>query len=157
MAEPRPDSAFGVLSARVRLARRALVSEWLWWVFGSLCWVLAALQIIGGCWVLIEWHRKWRPVRELWSIDWLDIVYRLERDFGVTFTAGDFEGWSAETRVALTAGQLWEMVAAKLRDAGTESPPDGWERVVAVLSDALNVKPRQVTPASRLYADLGMV
>ncbi len=133
------------------------MKEWLWHVFGPICGVFAALQFIGGLWFMLEMRRKWRSVPELWSIDWLDIVYRLEREFRIKLTGTDLEGLSADARVELTAGQLWELVAARIRGVGSEVPADGWERVVAALSEALNVEPRQITPGSLLYADLGMV
>jgi hypothetical protein len=133
------------------------MNEWLWHVSGSICGVFAALQFIGGLWFMLEMRRKWRSVPELWSIDWLDIVYRLQREFRIKFTGTDFEGLSADARVELTAGLLWDLVAARVGGLGWEVPADGWERVVGVLSEALNVKPRQITPGSRLYADLGMV
>src|SRR5262249_38673375 len=94
---------------------------------------------------------------ELWGLDWLDIVYRLEYTFGVTLTAADFAGLSPEAQQALTAGQLWEVVAARIRTSGQEVPADGWDQVVARLSESLHVKPRQIVPDAQLYADLGMV
>jgi hypothetical protein len=129
------------------------MGEWLGWV----CWAVAAMQFLAACWSFLELHRKWRSVPELWGVDWLDIVYRLEREFRVTLTAVDFEGQPGAARVKLTAGQLWELVKAKIVAADTEVPADGWERVVAVLAKALTVKPRRIAPGSRLYADLGMI
>jgi hypothetical protein len=87
----------------------------------------------------------------------LDVVYRLEGEFGVLLTAADFEGQTAAERVALTAGQVWELIAVKLMAAGREVPADGWERVVARLAEALNVKPGRIAPGFRLDADLGMM
>src|SRR5262245_46271235 len=134
------------------------MGEWLWWVFSSLCGMFHVIQLIGVCWLLIELRRrKWHFVPELRGIDWLDIVYRLQREFGVTITAGNFNGWPAEARAALRAGQLWVLVCTKLSDTGAERPKDGWERVVAALSEALNVKPGQVTLESRLSLDLGLM
>lgn len=133
------------------------MGDGLFWVFGSACAMFAALKLIVGVWCVIELHRKWRSVPELWSIDWLDIVFRLEREFGVAFSATDFKNWSAEARAGLTAGQLWEQVAAKLSGDEISVPVDGWERVVGTLSEALNVEPACVTPESHLYGDLGMV
>jgi hypothetical protein len=133
------------------------MGEWLWLVLGSLFGLFAFVKILGGIWCLVELGRKWRGAFELWGIDWLDIVYRLERDFGVSLTAADFAVWSPEVRVALTAGQLWEIVAAKIRASGREVPGDGWNRVVAALSGALNVKPLRIFPQARLFADLGML
>jgi hypothetical protein len=130
---------------------------WVWLlVFGTLA-AFATVRYICVVWCLIQLRRKWRSVPELWGIDWLDVVYRIERELGVTVTASDFEVLPADERIALTAGRLWEMVATKIRASGAETPADGWERFVAALSKALQVKSTRVTPASRLYADLGML
>jgi hypothetical protein len=126
---------------------------WLGWICGG----LAALYLIAGCWCLIELLRKWRSAPELWGIDWLDIVYRLERAFGVALTGADFARVPAEVRAELTAGQLWEIVADRVRATEAEVPADGWERVVMILSEALSVRPEQIAPDSRLFADLGAV
>jgi hypothetical protein len=133
------------------------MGEWLWWVLGSLFGLFAVVKLLGGIWCLVELCRKWRGAFELWGIDWLDIVYRLEREFGVSLTAADFAGWSPEARVALTAGQLWEVVAVRICASGRDVPADGWDRVVAALSESLNGKPLRIVPHARLYADLGML
>lgn len=133
------------------------MADWLCSGFIWLCVIFAIFQVIGRIWLGLYLYRHWRTVPELWCLDWADIVFRLERDFGVTLSSTDFEGLSPNARLALTAGQLWEMVAAKLSSAGTELPPDGWAQLVAVLSEALNVKPKRIVPESRLYADLGMI
>lgn len=117
---------------------------------------LCAARTLTQIWCLAE-LRKWRTVPELRGIDWLDIVYRLERDLGVRVSASDFENLQGVERINLSAGQLWELAAAKLRSSGRQVPSDGWERVVATLSEALNVRRTRVTPSSRLFADLGMV
>jgi hypothetical protein len=133
------------------------MSKLLCWVLGSACLGFTVVKLIGGLWCLLEFQRKWRPVPELWSIDWLGIVYRLEREFGVTITAADFAGLSAEARVALTAGELWELVTAKMTAGNADLAAEGWERLVTILAEALNVPPRRIAPGSRLYADLGMM
>jgi hypothetical protein len=132
------------------------MDDWLWCFLGWLCVCLCTAKAVFGCWCLIELRRKWRAVPELWSIDWLDIVFRVKRDLNVTLVASDFEGRPSEDRVALTAGELSRLVVTKLRDAGKEPSPDGWERMTGLLSEALNINPDRITPESRLYADLGM-
>ncbi|HLN32868.1 MAG TPA: hypothetical protein VK395_34375 [Gemmataceae bacterium] len=129
--------------------------NWLWWILGTLC-AFAIARLLVVAWCLIQLRRNWHRVPELWSIDWVDIVYRLKGQFGVTLSATDLECLSADARATLTAGQLWELVAAKIRIAGSEPPTDGWQQVVATLTQALNVKPKRIRPNSRLYADLGM-
>ncbi len=132
------------------------MGEWVTWILGSVCAAIAVLQGVGLVWVLIELHRKWRTAPPLWGLDWLDVVYRVDREFGLVLTGVDFDGWTPETRAELTAGQLWELVASKLRARSVEVPADGWDRVVALLAEALNVKASRIVPESRLCADLGM-
>jgi hypothetical protein len=108
-------------------------------------------------WIIaVVYLTKWRAARELWSVDWLDIVYRAEKEFGIAITVTDFEHWSAEGRSGLTAGQLWNLVATKLRTSGMVVPVDGWARAVRLLSKSLDVRPARVSTDSRLYVDLGM-
>jgi hypothetical protein len=65
---------------------------WLGGALGWLCGALGVAKFLLAGWCILELWRKGRSVPELWSIDWLDIVYRLKREFGVTIAAGDFEG-----------------------------------------------------------------
>ena len=130
---------------------------WLWSVLGWICGTFVVVKIIAGCWCFAELRREWRAVPELWGVDWLDIVFRLEREFGVKLTAADLVGWPPAARVALTAGQLWMLVAMKITATGRETPANGWERAVAAFAEALNVKRNRIAPSSRLYADLGMI
>ncbi len=136
------------------------MGEWSGYVCGSVCVslavLLAVMQFIGGIWCFIEFRRKWRSVPELWTIDWLDIVHRVEREFRVMLSAADFEGWAVEARLGLTAGKLWELITAKHKQTGIEVTTNGWERLVVLLSEALNVKVSRINPNSRLYTDLGM-
>jgi hypothetical protein len=118
---------------------------------------LAVAKFLLGAWCLLELYRHWRSAPELWGIDWLDVVWRLERGFRVDLTEADFAHFSANERMALTAGQLWEVVVDKCRSAGIEAPANSWERVVTALCEALNVDAERVAPSSRLYADLGML
>lgn len=132
------------------------MGDWIGYVFGSICGLIAVLQFLMGVYFMIEINRKWRNVPEFWSIDWVDIVLRLKHTFGVVLTGSDFEEMSAKARYGLTAGQLWEQVQLKLQADGREVPVDGWEKVVAQLAEALNVKPERITPDSTLYGDLDM-
>ena len=75
----------------------------------------------------------------------------------MTLLATDFEEWSVEARVDMTAGQLWELIRDKIQAKGAEAPADGWERIVTLLSDALNIRRSRIVVESRLYADLNMM
>jgi hypothetical protein len=127
-----------------------------WWGLGLAFGLFAAVKFAAVGWCMLELHRKWRSIPELWGLDWLDIVCRLERTYGVLVTAADFAALSPDARWGLTAGRLWEVVTARLRAVNAPIPADGWERIVTVLSEALNVKPERIAPESRLSADLGM-
>jgi hypothetical protein len=133
------------------------MGQWLERAMFFVCAALAIVQCIGFIWCTVERRRKWRAAPELWGLDWLDIVYRVEREFSITLVGADFGGWARDARVELTAGQLWELVVAKVRAADTAVPADGWPRLVTNLSEALNVKPQHVNPDSRLCADLGLI
>jgi hypothetical protein len=132
------------------------VGAWLEWMIFPCLVTWAIAQILGKAWCLLQLRRHWRSAPELWGIDWLDIVFRLEREFGVRLTGTDFAQFSAHERITLTAGQLWKVVAGKRQNGGNNRPKDGWERVVTTLGEALNVDSERVLPSSRLYADLGM-
>lgn len=71
--------------------------------------------------------------------------------------AAGFEEMPTDARAELTAGQLWDLVAARLQAAGATMPADGWARLSVALSEALNVRTSRVASGSRLYADLGMI
>jgi hypothetical protein len=117
----------------------------------------AVVQIILKATCIVALRRHWQSVPELWGIDWLDVVWRLERELKVKLTGSDFERFTAEERIGLTAGQLCEVVVEKLRQAGIQIPGNGWEHLVVALFEALNVDAEQVNPDARLYADLGML
>jgi hypothetical protein len=118
---------------------------------------LIGFKIVATLWGLMQLRREWRSVPELWSLDWLDIVYRLESQFSVTLAEADFAAMTSERRVALTAGELWDIVTGKIQAAHREVPQDGWDRFTELLSEALTVEKHRITRQSRLYADLTMV
>jgi hypothetical protein len=119
--------------------------------------LLMVLQAISRLMCVVELHRKWRSIPELWGIDWLDLTCRIHHEFGVELTGADFERWSPQQRIALTAGQLWELVQERLtQDVYVAMGSSGWDRFVKLVSGALVVKQHRITAASRLHVDLGM-
>jgi hypothetical protein len=122
-------------------------------LLGWLCTAVAGLQVVGLGWCMLELRRK--AVRELWGIDWLDILYRLERDFGITLEQVDFGSVPTEARSHLTAGQLRDLVAEKLRAAAQPVPENTWSRIVLMLKESLNVDAKRIRPESSL-CELGM-
>jgi acyl carrier protein len=132
------------------------MGEWFWDGMIALLAVYCAVSLFCTAWCLLELRRNWRSAPELWGLDWLDVVWRLERELGVHLTGADFGRFSVEERGQITAGRLWDVAIERLRIAGTEVPGDGLERVVKSLCEALNVDAERITPDSRLYEDLGM-
>src|SRR4051812_6835559 len=109
---------------------------WAGRVLGLACAAVVLVKVLGTLALFLTLRRKWRSVPELWGLDWLDIVYRVEQAFGVVLVAADFEGLSTAARVELTAGQLWEVIGARLASVGSSAPPDGWPQLVTILAEA---------------------
>ena len=96
------------------------------------------------------------------GIDCLDIVFRLEKEFGLMFHRGQL-GWPEDDArrrkpplSGFTAGQLHEQVCNVLSRQGLEIPPDSWVRVRGCIATALQLKPEQVRREDRLIEDLGV-
>jgi hypothetical protein len=125
-----------------------------WLCFGPLM-VLGLIRFLVGlhCWYVLE--RK-SLHSFLWSIDWADVLLRLEREFGITFCPDDFRYLISQRPPDISAGELFAIVRRKVWDTGYPAPADGWQRLTAALSEALNVEPSSILCESRLRADLGM-
>jgi hypothetical protein len=125
---------------------------WLGWLCFGPCIVLATVQFFGGlyCWYALS--RKSPGIR---SIDWLDVLWRLEGHFRICFRPDDFPHWR-ERLSEVTAGELFDVVCRKVQQAGRTFPYGGWHKLRLVLHEALNVPPSRVRRESRLCADLGM-
>jgi hypothetical protein len=90
------------------------------------------------------------------GVDWLDIRFRLERQFDITFEQTDFAHVWESGRRDLTAGELFDVVCVRLQSEGRPIPYSGWNRVRLELARALVVPPHHIHVDSRLVADLGM-
>lgn len=122
-------------------------------VLGWLCGGVAFLQFIGGLLAVYSLCRK--SVPEFWGIDWIDILFRIESALDIEFHPADFRKFRRQTNDEITAGELFEIVEAKLAEVGR--PTYGaWGRMKIAIHEALNVSPRAVRRDSRLYADLRM-
>jgi len=130
------------------------MSDLLFGVLDWLCGGLAAIQFVAGLICLYSLCRK--SVPELWGINWIDILFRLERDFQLEFHPSDFQRFRGQRRTDLTAGELYEIVQTKLSAAGRPVPCGAWYRMKIAIHEALNVSPLAVRRHSRLYADMGM-
>ena len=112
------------------------------------------------------------------GMDALDILFRLEKSFGVKIPRGrvfevpppptfgfpvkvpgheelretgrTFEGHCFD----LTAGELHDRLCELMREQGMAIPFSSWHRVKKCLSNALGVSPNRITRESRLITDL---
>ncbi|HSI33891.1 MAG: hypothetical protein ACAI43_14930 [Phycisphaerae bacterium] len=95
------------------------------------------------------------------GIDFLDIVFRLEKEFSIKLPRAALFWTDAEMRLRrrerppLTAGLLHRQLVEFLSRNRLDVPADSWERVRKCLSAALGVKEDEIRPDSRLIEDLG--
>ena len=116
------------------------------------------------------------------GIDALDMLFRLEKSFGVKFDKGFWDRmpreeaveparwwscdrfvrrssnpkWGYERRVpTVTAGDVHGVVCAILAERGMTVPTDSWPRVRAVLSEVTGHAVDEITAQSRLFDELG--
>ncbi|HKI38239.1 MAG TPA: hypothetical protein VKA46_40670 [Gemmataceae bacterium] len=129
--------------------------QWLGLLCLSLLAVLATLQFLAGlyCWYVLE---RTTPRYLFWTIDWADVLVRLEWEFGITFCPDDFRHLERQQPPDITAGELFAIVRRKVWDAGRPAPADSWRRLSQALGEALNVPAPSLLCESRLRADLGM-
>lgn len=90
------------------------------------------------------------------GLDAVEIALEIEDRFDVTFEPGDWEALGTDRFGDFSAGALHFLVGVKLREAGKPIPPSLWHGIQLVLARALNKRPLQIRPDSRLIADLGM-
>jgi hypothetical protein len=117
--------------------------------------VLYLIPVVVGlhCWYVLE-RKSLRSF--LWSIDWADVLLRLEREFRITFYPDDFRHLEKQQPPDITAGELFAIMRRKVWDTGHPAPADGWQRLTGALSEALNVPASSILCESRLRADLAM-
>lgn len=116
------------------------------------------------------------------GLDGLDMLFRLEKSFGLQFDKGFWDRlpqgeaepvpwwrfdqfatrslnpkWRYERRKAVvTAGDLHSVVCAILAEKGMTIPPDSWQRVRKVLSDVTGHGVGRITTQTLLFQDLGL-
>ena len=88
------------------------------------------------------------------GIDFLDVVHRLERWYGVRLERADLEPLWLRPARNLTAGELHAAVCDKLRAAGRAVPASSWNGVRLELATVLGVSPFAIRPGSWRVADL---
>lgn len=86
----------------------------------------------------------------------LDIVFRLERRFGVRLESADFEFMHAPGRTDITAGELFEALCSRFRAVGRPVPVNCWNGVRLELANVLLVSPLSIRRETKLIGDLGM-
>ena len=91
------------------------------------------------------------------GIEMLDIVFRLERRFGVRLEPSYFDYLRELGRTDITAGELFEAVGDRLRAVGRPVPANCWNGVRLELANVLLVSPLSIRRESRLHGDLGML
>lgn len=93
------------------------------------------------------------------GMDALDMAWRLEKAFGITWFKEDYDRCVAQRRDPsgddLTAGDIDAFVRTKLREANLPIPPSTWHRVQKVLGDVTGAKLAKIRPESHLRRDLG--
>ena len=115
------------------------------------------------------------------GIDGLDMLFRLEKSFGLKFDGGFWDRipqgeaepvpwwrcgrfvtrssnpkWRYERREpVVTAGDVHAIVCTILTEKGMTVPPDSWPRVRAVLSEVTGHAVEEISTQSRLFQDLG--
>ena len=87
------------------------------------------------------------------GIDLLDMVFRLEREFGLRVNREDDLFQRGDD---MTAGEVQFIVGVQLLEQGKALPDDFWPRVQRVIAKTLEIPEHQIHPTSRLFDDLGM-
>jgi acyl carrier protein len=91
------------------------------------------------------------------GIDFLDLVFRLEKRYNLILDTGEWERLTANrVNKDITAGEVQFVVGLALRDVGRPVPRSLWNGVRLTLADTLGVKVSRIKPESRLVKDLGM-
>jgi hypothetical protein len=129
--------------------------DWLCYLFIGVVFLAAVFQHVGMLYAI--WALRTKAVPCLWGIDWLDVVWRLERRFGICLDATDFQYLAEQGQDDVTAGEVYAVVCRKLWDANRPIPAGGWNGVRIDLHEALHVRPFSVRRSSLLIRDLGML
>lgn len=95
------------------------------------------------------------------GVDLLDVLFRLERVFGVRIARADFLKLFHRHRPPdATVGELFDLVASHARHAGVaDEELDAaffWPRFRQVLADALGLDPDEIAKDRWFFRDLGV-
>ncbi|MGA2497856.1 MAG: hypothetical protein ABSH20_08950 [Tepidisphaeraceae bacterium] len=89
------------------------------------------------------------------GVDALDLVFRLEKSFGIKLPYSNSAGMF-DVPGGVTAGHVHDFICRRLTESGRRIPFSSWHRVQLCISRAVGVPPQQVKRESRLVKDLGM-
>lgn len=88
------------------------------------------------------------------GVDWLDITFRLEREFDIklrqAFTAPFFQARQDGARRAITCGDVCEMVIAACNEQGRPVPFSAWRRVKVCIGKGCGAKLKTVVKSASL-------
>ena len=100
-------------------------------------------------------------VLALMGIDFLDIVFRLERSFAVKIPRGRLY-WTREQvnrgdfpNTDPTAGEIHARMCELLREQNRPVPSESWQRVCRCIGDCLGIGPDTIRPEHHLIGELG--
>jgi hypothetical protein len=90
------------------------------------------------------------------GIDTLDIIFRLEKAFGIKIPRNVLfeESWDWRRR-DVRVGELHEQLCRRLREAGRPVPHSSWHRVKVCVAESLGVELRKINRESWLFRELG--
>jgi hypothetical protein len=92
------------------------------------------------------------------GIDFLDVAFRIEKQFGVRIEPADIlPAWTKDDRNDVTAGEFHEIICEKCREQGIKVPRSSWNQLKLALVDALGVTPSEIKKDAWLRKDLDFV
>ena len=93
------------------------------------------------------------------GVDWLDLTFRLEREFGIRLKADFSNAFTDATTCSgqrpMTAGDVLEMVILACEQQDRRVPHSVWNRVKRCIVHGCGAKPDIIRKTSSLVGDLG--
>ncbi len=89
------------------------------------------------------------------GLEFLDLTFRLERDFAVALPKRSFLQEADVYRRDIRAEQVHEGIRTFLKHSSFPIPEDSWQRIQKSIAGTVGLKPEQVMRDSWLIKDLG--
>ena len=93
------------------------------------------------------------------GVDWLDIVLRIEKSFGIKIQRGDDKRLLrmpvVPNKTGARCGDLHDMVLRLCEEQGVKVPPSSWTRVKLCIMRACKAKAKRVRKDAWLHDDCG--